>query len=129
MARPTKSSAAQIRVAGVLVQGTPITVPDEQVMVPADKIDAGDIVFRSGGDLPDLGVIARDLLIVESRPSGRAATGELVIATLHDRAFIGRWWAKHGTRAVLDEAFKVIAQGPAIRVLGAVTLILRDETH
>ena len=44
-------------------------------------------------------------------------------------AFIGRYWKKHGARSLLDDAFHIIAQGPALRVLGAVTLILRGETH
>ena len=52
-----------------------------------------------------------------------------MIATLGHDAFIGRYWKKHGARSLLDDAFHVIAQGPALRVLGAVTLILRDETH
>ena len=86
-------------------------------------------MFRVAGDMPDVGLADRDLLIVEPRPNGGAATGEFVIATLDHDAFIGRYWKKHGARSLLDDAFHVIAQGPALRVLGAVTLILRDETH
>jgi SOS-response transcriptional repressor LexA len=86
-------------------------------------------VFRVTGDLPEIGLADRDLLIVEPRAKGDAATGEFVIATLGNDAFIGRYWKKHGARLLLDGAFHIIAQGAALRVLGAVTLILRDETR
>jgi len=86
-------------------------------------------VFRVAGDMPDVGLADRDHLIVEPRTNGDAATGEFVIATLGNDAFVGRYWRKHGTRSLLDGAFHVIAQGSALRVLGAVTLVLRDETH
>ena len=86
-------------------------------------------MFRIAGDLPDLGLADRDLLIVEPRANGDAATGEFVIATLGNDAFIGRYWKKHGARSLLDGTFHVIAQGPALRVLGAVTLVLRDENR
>ena len=84
-------------------------------------------MFRVANDLPHLGLAARDLLIVEQR--GNAATGELVIARLHERVFIGRWWAKRGSRALLDSAFHVIVEAPELVVFGAVTLIARDETR
>ena len=113
--------------AGVVSQGTPITERDEQVTLPADKVDERDVVFRSGSDVPDLGLARHDLLIVEPRANGEAATGELVIALLHGRTFIGRWWTKHGRRAVLDGECRAIAETPALRVLGAVTLVARDE--
>jgi SOS-response transcriptional repressor LexA len=85
------------------------------------------LVFRLGSDLLDAGLAAGDLLIVE--PRSHAATGEFVIATIGGRAFIGRWWTKHGARSLLDGTFHVIAQDPALRMLGAVTLIIRNETH
>lgn len=107
----------------------PLIETDECAIVPADKIGPEELVFRVAGDIPDVGLADRDLLIVEPRANGDAATGEFVIATLGNDAFIGRYWKKHGARSLLDGAFHVIAQGPALRVLGAVTLILRDETH
>lgn len=113
----------------ILSQGVPLIEKDEFVIVSTDKIGTGEAVFRVAGDMPDVGLADRDLLIVEPRATGAAATGELVIATLGDNAFIGRYWKKHGARSLLDGAFHVIAQGPALRVLGTVTLVLRDETH
>jgi SOS-response transcriptional repressor LexA len=107
----------------------PLIEKDECTVVPTDKIGPGEVVFRVAGDLADVGLADRDLLIVEPRTNGDAATGEFVIATLGNDAFIGRYWKKHGARLLLDGAFHVIAQGPALRVLGAVTLVLRDETH
>jgi hypothetical protein len=84
-------------------------------------------VFRIAGNLPDLGLADRDLLIVERRPDGKAATGEFVITTLQERAFLGRWWAKHGDRMVLDNDFRSVVQAPELQVLGAVTLIVREN--
>lgn len=107
----------------------PLIETDESAIVPADKIGPGEVVFRVAGDMPDVGLADRDLLIVEPRTNGVAATGECVIATLGQNAFIGRLWKKHGARSLLDGEFRIIAQGPALRVLGAVTLVLRDETH
>jgi SOS-response transcriptional repressor LexA len=106
----------------------PLIETDECAIVPADKIGAGELVFRVAGDMPDVGLADRDLLIVEPRANAAAASGEFVIATLGDNAFIGRYWKKHGARSLLDGTFNVIAQGPALRVLGAVTLVLRNET-
>jgi SOS-response transcriptional repressor LexA len=118
-----------VRVTGVLLQGTPLNESDEACTVPADKIAAGEMVYQLAGDLPSDGLVAGDLLIVERRANGEAATGEFVIATQGQNAFVGRYWKKHGARSLLDGAFHVIAQGPELRVLGAVTLILRRETH
>jgi hypothetical protein len=133
--RRTKSSAAKrqrrvgdptsVRVTGVLAQGNAIGPSKETVTIPADKIETGEVVFRVAGDF--LGLADRDLLIVEPRPDGNAATGEFVIATLHERAFLGRWWAKHGDRMVLDNDFRAVLQAPELQVLGAVTLIVREE--
>lgn len=114
---------------GVLSQGAQITESEERVTIPADRIDAGEIVLRIAGNLPDVTLADRDLLIVEPRAKGEAATGEFVIATLGQFAFIGRYWKKHGARSLLDDASRVIVQGPNLTIFGAVTLILRHETH
>lgn len=123
------SRSTTIQATGILTQGTPLTETSERTTIPADKISPGELVFRIAGDMPEVALADRDLLIVEPRTNGNAATGEFVIATLGHDAFIGRYWKKHGARSLLDDAFNVIAQGPALRVLGAVTLILRDENH
>ena len=125
----TVSGSTIVQATGILSQGAPLAETTERTALPADKISPGELVFRVAGDMPDVGLADRDLLIVEPRAEGEAATGEFVIATLGHNAFVGRYWKKHGMRAVLDDAFSVIAQGPALRVLGAVTLILRNGTH
>ena len=129
--RSTRRTAGSttVQAAGILSQGTPPTETDERITIPADKIGPGEIVFRIAGDVPEVALADRDLLIVEPRAKGNAATGEFVIATLGQFTFIGRYWKKHGARSLLDDAAQVIAQGPELRVLGAVTLILRGETH
>jgi hypothetical protein len=127
--KPRSPSTVTLRVVGVLRQGEPIVGTDDSITIAADKIDVGEVVFRIGEHLPNVAVAAGDLLIVESRANSRAATGEFVIATLQDRAYIGRWWTKHGARSLLDDAFHIIAQGPHLVVRGAVTMILRRENH
>ena len=122
------SVSTTVQATGSFFQGAPLTETSERTIIPADKISPEELVFRVAGGLPEVGLADRDLLIVEPRANGDAATGEFVIATLGNDAFIGRYWKKHGARSLLDDAFHVIAQGPALRVLGAVTLILR-ETH
>ncbi|HEX6641369.1 MAG TPA: hypothetical protein VF215_09665 [Thermoanaerobaculia bacterium] len=127
--RRTVSGATTVQATGIFSQGAPLTETSERTTIPADKISPGELVFRVAGAMPEVGLADRDLLIVEPRANGDAATGEFVIATLGHDAFIGRYWKKHGARSLLDGEFHVIAQGPALRVLGAVTLILRDVTH
>jgi hypothetical protein len=120
-----RAPVVSVRLTGVIAQGMPITPSDEYVTISAEKIDAGEIVLRVGRDVTEFGLRARDLLIVEPRLHQQAATGEFVIALQGERAFIGRWWAKHGQRMLLDDAFQTIAR--ALRVYGAITLIVRDE--
>lgn len=52
-----------------------------------------------------------------------------MIGTLGERAFIGRWWTKHGTRRLLNDAFATSVEAPDLVVLGAVTLIVRVENR
>ena len=122
-----RSGAVRIRVTGLVKQGTEITPCDGIITLPAATIEAGEVVYRVALDLANVELAASDLLVVQ--PRSRAATGEFVIATLGDRAFIGRWWTKHGRRALLDNAFSVIVESRGLLVLGAITLIVRDETR
>jgi hypothetical protein len=48
-----------------------------------------------------------------------------VVAMIGDRAFVGHWWGKHGRRAVMGDAYSVIAEERGIQVVGAVTAIVR----
>jgi len=107
----------------------PLTECEEHVTLPAEQIERGDIVLRLADDIWTLDLLAGDLLIVARRATGRAATGEFVVATLHDLTFVGRWWGKHGARALVDDEFHIIVNAPEMRVFGAVTLIARVETR
>jgi SOS-response transcriptional repressor LexA len=118
-----------IHATGTFSQGAPLTEGSERISIPADTMSPGELVFCVVGDMPDVGLADRDLLIVEPRPNGDAAAGEFVIVTLSDTFFIGWYWNKHGARSLLDRTCHVIAQSPDLRVLGAVTLILRVENH
>lgn len=127
VARRRSQGNRSSRLAGLVSQGAAIVASEEHVVLPADRIGPGEQVFRVHEDLLDFGLAAGDLLIVE--PRQHAATGEFVIATLGERAFVGRWWTKHGSRKLLDHEFCTIADAPELMVLGAVTLIVRVETR
>jgi hypothetical protein len=116
--------------AGGVSQGAEIdvSVACEWVAIPADKIDEGDVVFRAAGwNLRGVGIEHDDILVVETRPDGHAATGELVLVTIETKAFIGRWWTKHGRRELLDEVLSLITDDPRLRLIGAVTVVMRHS--
>ncbi len=118
------------RLAGAIVQGAPIdtSVTGAFVAVPREKLDADDLVFRvARSELREFGIERGDLLIVEPRPDGSAATAELVLATLRENTFVGRWWTKRGRRALLDHTLAPIAEDDALRVIGAVTVVVRES--
>ena len=117
-----------VRLAGAITQGAAIDTRASGVLVtvPREKLDADDLVFRvDDAALRAFGMQRGDLLIVEPRPEGNAATAELVLATLRERAFIGRWWTKRGQRALLDDAYGVICDDRDLQVIGTITVIVR----
>ncbi|MEA2235534.1 MAG: hypothetical protein QOC81_258 [Thermoanaerobaculia bacterium] len=92
----------------------------------AEIMETNEIVYRvTQADLQGLGCERGDLLIVEPRPSGKAANGELVVAMIGDRAFVGHWWSKHGRRALLSDQHFVVVEEPGLRIVGAINAILR----
>lgn len=114
---------------GGLSQGAEINASfaGEQVSIPADKIDEGDVVFRvAAANLRGFGIERDDILVVETRPDGHAATAELVLVTIETKAFIGRWWTKHGRREILDDVLSLISDDPRLRVIGAITVVVRN---
>jgi SOS-response transcriptional repressor LexA len=118
-----------VPLAGEIANGSPIdrASKGELVMIPKDRIDEGELVFRVRSPLPDLEIEPGDLLTVEPRNGGHAATGELVIVTVDERAFIGRWWNKRGYRALIDVSFAVITADKTMQLFGAITLIVRPS--
>jgi hypothetical protein len=116
------------QLAGDISQGLPIdeSVAGEPLTIPADTIEEGEIVFRAArADLLEFGIECGDLLVVERRNDGRAASAELVLAMIGDRVFVGHWWGKHGKRAVMGDALSVVAEGRGLQIFGAITAIVR----
>ena len=123
-----RQSNGSFQLAGEISQGVPIDagVAGEPLTIPADIIDEGEIVFRAAqGDLEEFGIERGDLLVVEQRPDGHATSAELVIARIGDRVFVGHWWGKHGRRAVIGDAYSVVAEERGLQVIGAITAIVR----
>ena len=116
-----------VPLAGDLSQGATIdrASAGERVLIPASKIDVGEIVFRVRGDIGNIGILADDLLIVEQCKRGHAATAELVVVLVNGHAFIGHWWKKRGGRTLTDDGLAVIIEGEAMEILGAVNVIVR----
>ncbi len=116
------------QLAGEISQGLPIEagVAGEPLTIPADIIEEGEIVFRAvRSDLQEFGIECGDLLVVEQRPDGHAASAELVVAMIGDRAFVGHWWCKHGRRAVMGDLSSVVAEEHGLHIVGAITAIVR----
>ena len=121
-------SMVMIVLAGGVSQGAEIdaSFAGTQVAIPADKIDEGDVVFRvAAANLRGFGIERDDILVIETRPDRQAATGELVLVTIETKAFIGRWWTKHGRRDLLDEVLSLITDDERLQVIGAITVIMR----
>lgn len=101
----------------------------EKVLLPKSVLEQGEIVFRARGDnMRDQGIEDGDLLVVENRPRGRASTGELVIGRIGRIVFIGRWWQKHGQKALLSNGLSEVTVGRSarsLRVVAAINQIVR----
>jgi transcriptional regulator with XRE-family HTH domain len=115
----------EIETAGEIRHGEPVDESKkETVAIPKSLVEAGEIVFRARGDnLRDQGIEDGDLLIVELRPRGRAASGELVIGKIGRQVFIGRWWQKHGKKALMSNGLSEVTVGRSTRSLKIVAAI------
>ena len=123
---------ARVRVAGEIRQGEPVAeLKGQTISLPALLIGKGEVVFRARGDgMRDHGIEDGDLLVVELRKSGRASTGELVIGKAGDDLFVGRWWQKHGRKALMSDGLSEVITGAskrALKVLAAINQIVRPE--
>jgi len=65
-----------LRLAGLLTQGEEVCHCDDLVLLPADLIDAGDVVYRLAESVAAFDLAAGDFLVAEPRARGNAATGE-----------------------------------------------------
>jgi transcriptional regulator with XRE-family HTH domain len=115
----------EIEVAGEIRHGEPIDESrKEKLSLPKALVDEGEIVFRARGDnLRDQGIEDGDLLVVELRPRGRASTGEIVIGRIGKQVFIGRWWQKHGQKALMSNGLSEVTVGRSARSLKVVAVV------
>lgn len=123
-----RQSDGGFQLAGEISQGSQIDAgaASEPLTIPADIIEEGEIVFRAArSDLQEFGIECGDLLVVEQRPDGHAASAELVVAMIGDRAFVGHWWGKHGRRAVMGDLSSVVVEEHGLHIVGAITAIVR----
>jgi transcriptional regulator with XRE-family HTH domain len=101
----------------------------EPIALPKSILEHGEIIFRArGNDMRDQGIDDGDLLVVELRPRGRAATGELVIGRIGRQVFVGRWWSKHGQKALMSNGLSEVTVGRsqrALKVVAAINQIVR----
>jgi transcriptional regulator with XRE-family HTH domain len=121
---------AQVAVAGEIRQGSPVNeLQGDKIAVPITLIEQGEIVFRARGEkLRDHGIEDGDLLIVQLRQNGRAATGELVVAQVGKDLYVGRWWQKHGEKALMSNGLSEVTTGTSkktLKVLAAINQIVR----
>ncbi|HUR80052.1 MAG TPA: helix-turn-helix domain-containing protein [Thermoanaerobaculia bacterium] len=120
----------ELELSGEIRHGYPIDESKkDHVAVPKALIDEGEIVFRVRGDsLFDHGISDGDLLVVELRQRGRAANGELVIGRIGSNVYIGRWWNKHGRKALMSHGLSevtVARSARSLRVVAAINQIIR----
>ena len=120
----------ELETSGELRHGSPIDESiKEMVAIPKSLVDKGEIVFRARGDnMRDQGIEDGDLLVVELRPRGRAASGELVIGRIGRHVFVGRWWQKHGQKSLMSNGLSEVTIGRSTRslkVMAAINQIVR----
>lgn len=121
---------ASVSVSGEIRQGEPVReLNGDKAALPASLIEKGEVVFRARGEkLRDHGIEDGDLLVVQLRQNGRAASGELVVAQVGEDLFIGRWWQKHGQKALMSDGLSEVTTGTAkktLKVLAAINQIVR----
>src|SRR5262249_54846807 len=126
------ANVAQLAVSAEVEQGKPVRElsEGETVAIPAPLIDKGEIVFRARGDeLRDVGIEDGDLLVIELRTKGRAATGELVLGKVGEDIYIGRWWQKHGEKRLMTDsrAEIAVASKRGLKVVAAINQIIRPK--
>lgn len=122
----------EVETSGELRHGEAIDeTKKETVAVPKSLYEEGEIVFRARGDsMHDQGIADGDLLVVELRPRGRAANGELVVGRIGKQVFVGRWWQKHGRKALMSNGLSEVTVGRnvrALKVVAAINQIIRGS--
>jgi transcriptional regulator with XRE-family HTH domain len=120
-----RANSLEVKTSGELRQGHPIDeAKAETVTIPAQLIEKDEIVLRArGSELRDHGIDDGDLLVVQLRQKGRAATGELAIGKIGNDCYVGRWWEKHGRKALMSDGMAEVTVGKSKRVLKVVAVI------
>lgn len=115
----------EIETAGEIRHGEAIDEEKkEKLAFPRDLVEEGEIVFRARGDaMRGQGINDGDLLVVELRPRGRASNGELVIGRIGRLVFVGRWWQKHGQKALMSDGLAEVTVGRSPRSLKVVAVV------
>jgi SOS-response transcriptional repressor LexA len=118
-----------VKVAGEIRQGEPVVeLKGETASIPAPLIEKGEVVFRARGEkLRQEGIEDGDLLVVQLRPRGRAANGELVIGKIGEDVYVGRWWHKNGSKALMSDGPSIVTTGALLKVVAAINVIVRPE--
>jgi transcriptional regulator with XRE-family HTH domain len=121
--------AVPVKLAGEIQNGEPITESTgETVHLPSSVMEGEELLFRvRGNSLQAIDIADGDLLVVELRPKGRAASGELVIARVGTLAYVGRWWQKHGRRAVVTSPLNPGTTDKGLKVMAAVNVVIRGK--
>jgi transcriptional regulator with XRE-family HTH domain len=128
-----KGGPAGIAIAGEIRQGEAVVeLAGETVPLPPSIVEKGEVIFRVRGDkMNDQGIEDGDLLVVELRPTGRAASGELVIGKVGELLYVGRWWQKHGHKAIMTDGPSELTTGgtskKTLKVLAAINAIVRQK--
>jgi len=128
-----KTGSPGAPIAGEIRQGEAVVeLSGETVPLPAGVVEKGEVVFRARGDkMRDQGIEDGDLLIVELRQTGRAASGELVIGKVGERLFVGHWWQKYGRKAIMTDGPSELTTGgtskQTLKVLAAINAIIRQK--
>jgi transcriptional regulator with XRE-family HTH domain len=122
-----RPQAIELETAGEIRHGQAIDESKKEwVAIPQSLVEKSELVFRARGDsMRDHGIEDGDLLVAELRPRGRAANGELVIGKIGREVFVGRWWSKHGRKALMANGLAEVTSSPALKIVAAINQVVR----
>jgi SOS-response transcriptional repressor LexA len=106
-------------VTGLFVFGSPLVHINEEIEIPQELIEYHESIYRVGADFQDYR--AGDLFIVEHRKD--VSTGEFVLATFKDNAYVGNWWAKHKKRELWIDQTTPPMRG--VEIAGVINQVVR----
>ena len=120
-----RADLEDVAVAGVFRDGREIAPRSGTIGLPRGHVDAGEELYIVESPRPKLNIRAGDILVVKR--VRRLASGRLVLARLGKRVYLGYWWTRQKRRALLDENMRPIVEDDDLRVLGVVTLSIRQR--